>query len=363
MEYQQCKNGSRASRHRYKHQRGVTHIVLLTVVVVLALLVATRLALPTLVKNYLNQQLATMGNYSGHINDVDLAIWRGAYTLNTIEVVKTDRNVPVTFFQSDSIDLSISWSAILRGAVVADVVLIEPELHFVDANDEKVQTGAGTDWRVMLQQLLPIKIDRLAIQQGELHFHNFQSTPPVHIIMTELNGEFTNITNSRDADSSAFSFKGAVLETAAFSMNGQLNPLAEFRDFDIKLKIEDVDVVKLNQLTEAYASFNMESGMGEFFMVLKADDGQLNGYARPVFDNVVILDLSKDSQKGIINVVWESVVAAVGQIFRNQPKDRIAAEIDISGSLDNENISSWQAFISILRNAFIEAYDKQFRQE
>ena len=363
MQYRQMESIHTGIAQANNKQTGKAQPILIIAIAFVALLVATQLALPTLVKNYLNEKLANMGDYSAHIEDVDIALWRGAYTLNSIKIVKTDRDIPVTFFESHSIDLSISWSALLRGAVVANVELIDPEVHFVDANDEKVQTGAGTDWREMLQQLLPIRIERLAIKQGQLHFHNFQSEPPVHLVLSDLNGQFSGLSNRDDAKDSALSFKGTVLETAKLSIDGKLNPLGRFRNFDIKLKVENVDAVKLNDLTEAYANFNMESGQGELLMSLKAVDGQLEGYARPILDNVTILDLSEDSDEGLINVLWESVMAALGQIFRNQPKDRIAAEIQISGSLDQENISPWQAFLSILHNAFVEAYDKQFRQE
>ena len=96
-------------------------------------------------------------------------------------------------------------------------------------------------------------------------------------------------------------------------------------------------------------------------MELQAENGQLEGYARPVLDNVAILDLSEDGEEGVLSAAWEAIVGALGQIFRNQPEDRIATEIEISGNLDNQDVSAWQAFVSILRNAFIEAYDAQFR--
>ncbi len=43
------------------------------------LLVALHLALPYVVRDYLNERLANMGDYRGQITDVDLALWRGAY--------------------------------------------------------------------------------------------------------------------------------------------------------------------------------------------------------------------------------------------------------------------------------------------
>ena len=50
----------------------------MTIAVIAVLLIGLRLALPSLVKNYLNQQLAEMGDYQGRIADVDIALWRSA---------------------------------------------------------------------------------------------------------------------------------------------------------------------------------------------------------------------------------------------------------------------------------------------
>ena len=44
---------------------------------VVVLLVALHFALPYLVRDYLNDKLADMGDYRGQITDVDLALWRG----------------------------------------------------------------------------------------------------------------------------------------------------------------------------------------------------------------------------------------------------------------------------------------------
>jgi hypothetical protein len=98
-------------------------------------------------------------------------------------------------------------------------------------------------------------------------------------------------------------------------------------------------------------------------MELEAKDGQLSGYAKPILNNVVIFDLKKDLEKGVFSAAWQAIVGGLGQVFRNQPKDRIASQIDIRGSLDQKNISVWQAFVSILHNAFVEAYEARFERE
>lgn len=71
-------------------------------------------------------------------------------------------------------------------------------------------------------------------------------------------------------------------------------------------------------------------------MELEAVDGQMKGYAKPILDNVVIFDLQKDLDDGVFSAAWQAVVGALGRVFRNQPKDRIASQIEISGSLDQK---------------------------
>ena len=57
---------------------------------VVALLIVIRLILPYVVLHYANKTLANMKGYYGHINDIDLAIIRGAYRIDSIYLNKAD---------------------------------------------------------------------------------------------------------------------------------------------------------------------------------------------------------------------------------------------------------------------------------
>src|SRR5450830_1351241 len=140
-----------------------------TLASLVVLLIALHIALPYMVRNYLNDKLADMGDYRGQITDVDLALWRGAYRINGLQIVKVDGKVPVPFVKAPLIDLSVSWHSLWYDhAVVAEVRFIQPELNFVDggANKEASQTGQGTDWRAQLSKLLPITLNEVRIQDG-----------------------------------------------------------------------------------------------------------------------------------------------------------------------------------------------------
>ncbi|THK41670.1 DUF748 domain-containing protein [Methylophaga sp. SB9B] len=338
-----------------------TLIVLALLVVVLIIL---RMQLPSLVKDYLNDKMADMGNYQGEIADVDIHLWRGAYSVDQLEITKKDQP-SVVFFKAETIDTSVSWTALLRGKIVADVDLINAEIHLVDdkADDKPVEEST---WRQTVQEIIPLKIDRLNIDNGEIHFHNFKSDPPVHLVFHQLNGEITNLSNADRSDGleyADFDLQGLLFDNANANLNGELDPLGDFHNFALNLKITGIELTRLNEVSEAYGNFNFKSGKGDFVMELQAEDAQLTGYAKPILDNVEIFDLEKDLEEGIFNAAWQAIVGAFGRIFRNDPRDRIATQIEIRGDLDDPDVSAWQAFLAILQNAFVNAFESDFGRE
>ncbi|HKU44662.1 MAG TPA: hypothetical protein VJR89_41165, partial [Polyangiales bacterium] len=80
--------------------------VLLGGLVVVVLLVGARLALPYVVLRYVNKTLDELPGYSGSVADIDISLWRGAYQIKGLRVVKTGGHVPVPFVSAWLIDLS-----------------------------------------------------------------------------------------------------------------------------------------------------------------------------------------------------------------------------------------------------------------
>lgn len=337
---------------------------LIIIVLLLIALIILRMQLPSIVKDYLNGKMADIGEYQGEIADVDIHLWRGAYSVDQLEITKKDQP-EVVFFKAQTIDTSVSWAALLAGKVVADVNLMNAEIHLVDDETDDKPEEKST-WRQTVQEIIPLQIDRLNIDNGEIHFHNFTSDPPVHLVFYQLDGEITNLSNADRSDGlefANFDVQGQVLDSASARLNGRLDPLGDFYNFELKLKITGIDLTKLNQVSEAYGNFNFKSGNGDFVMELQADEAQLTGYAKPVMDNVEIFDLEKDLEEGVFSAAWQAIVGAFGQIFRNEPRDRIATQIEIRGNLDNPDTSAWQAFLAILQNAFVDAFESDFGRE
>jgi hypothetical protein len=70
-------------------------------------LIGLRIALPHIVRKYVNKKLDEMPEYDGRIGDVDIRLWRGAYSIQGIEIIKTEGDVPVPFFSSRRVTFSV----------------------------------------------------------------------------------------------------------------------------------------------------------------------------------------------------------------------------------------------------------------
>src|SRR4051812_13261753 len=69
-------------------------VLWLTVFLILPL-VALRAALPTMLRWYVNRTIDQSPLYEGRIGGIDVHLWRGAYTINDIRLLKRTGNVPV----------------------------------------------------------------------------------------------------------------------------------------------------------------------------------------------------------------------------------------------------------------------------
>jgi hypothetical protein len=332
-------------------------------------LIAIHIALPYVVRNYLNDKLADMGDYRGHVADVDLALWRGAYKINGLSIVKTDGKVPVPLLKAPVIDLAVSWHSLWYDhAVVAQVAFISPELNFVDGGTDKQQsqTGAGTDWRAQLNKLLPITLDEVRVQDGKITFSNFNSTPRVKIQADDVNASVYNLTNVVDAAGkrdARFEGKALLEGHAPLESSATFDPLSNFENFDFKLRATGLQLKRLNDFASAYGKFDFNAGSGDIVIEAQANKGQLSGYIKPLLRDVDIFNWQQDVEnknKGFFRSIWEAMVGASETVLKNQRKNQFATRVELSGSVHKQDVSAFQAFLQILRNAFVQAFNTRY---
>lgn len=347
-----------------RRYRSSLWILLCVAVAVLAL----HIALPWLLRDYLNERMANMGDYRGHVSDIDLALWRGAYRINDLSIVKLNGKVPVPLLKAPVIDLAVSWRALWEiRSVVAEITFERPQLTFVDGgNAADSQTGEGVDWRTQLIGLLPIHINEVRVLDGTLAFRNFNAKPPIALKASEVNAQLLNLSNVRVSNTprpASLKVTAQVFEQAPLHATANFGPLGQLDDFDLRLRITDIQLKQLNSFTRAYGDFDFAAGHGDFVMELDAREGQLKGYAKPLLRDMEVFNWQQDvaaQDKNLLTGAWEALVGGSSWLLKNQREDQFATRVEIEGYLNNYDVSRWQTFKAILRNAFVRAFNSRF---
>lgn len=332
------------------------------VLALLVFLVAARVAAPYAIQWYVNKRLDQAENFTGHIGDVDLNLIRGAYEIENVRIEKTDGEVPVPFFYAERVDLSVYWSALLRGNLVGEVWLTRPELNIVDSESEEgKQTGEDEPWQDIVQGLFPLKIDSFVVEQGQIHFRNFNSDPPVDIYLSEVYARLTNFTNSLEvSDTLVATLEGTAvpMEQGDLDIRLRFDPYTEQPQFDLNLRLTDLEVASLNDFIEAYTNLDVEAGTLDLAVEMATEQGQVSGYLKPVIHNLEVFDWQKDvaeEDEGFLATLWEGFAGLVSELFENQPQDTFATRVPIEGHIDDPEAGIFKAIQAILSNAFIEA--------
>lgn len=352
--------GNKAMAPRRKHfWRGLA--------VLLALLFLTgivgRALMPWALRNYVNRTLDQNPLYAGTIGDIDVRLWRGAYTIEEIRISKTTGNVPVPFFKAPRVDLSIQWNALWHGKVVGRIVMQRPEINFVDAESAgESQSGAGGAWLQVIQDLFPFKINQALVQDGSVHFRTFTGDQPVDVYLSEVEGSVDNLTNIRDETApfiSTVQVNALAMDQARFEYKMTLDPFSYRPTFKMGVRLLGLNVTRVNDLALHYGKFDFQGGWFDLVIEATANQGQIQGYVKPLFRDLQVLSLREDLKDGnVLQFFWQALVGGITELFENQSRDQFGTLIPFTADLTTPNTSTdfLAAIGNVLRNAFVRAY-------
>ena len=327
--------------------------------VVVCLLIALRLALPSILLSYVNRTLEKIEGYDARIADIDVALWRGGYVIRGLEMVKVKSGIKTPFVEIPETELSIEWNALLEGKVVGEVVLQSPKINFVRVRGELASApeDGGKEWVEQGKKLFPFDINRLTVHDGTITYREPNAKPAIDLRLTRVEAQALDIINKpkkNDPLPTDFKLTSTVFETGKLSLNGRAQIFSSPTDFEAKIRVEQVNLTKINDFTRHYAAFDFSKGDFSLYSEINAKNGQLDGYLKPLFKDVGIVD--KRDFGNPFEGFWETIVSTVWQIFTNQPKDQFATVIPISGSIKNPDTALLTTLANVLKNAFIQAF-------
>ena len=333
-----------------------TAIVLLAVAL---LLVAARVAMPYFVEEYVNDKLASLDSYDGHVGDIDLHLWRGAYSIDSIEIVKTGASRPVPFFRADRVNLSVEWRSLFHGSIVSEASFLGPEVNLVQGKtDADSQLGKEENWNARLEEMFPFRFNTIEVTNGTVRFLAPGIKTSDAITARHVNGEVSNLTNVIDSGKEAFAdfhVTADVLDGAPAVVDGSVDAFAEKPTFDVNMEVKKVQLPQVNPWLREFIKADAEAGKFELYMELAAADGKFTGYAKPILQDVDIYRSGEEEQSALKRI-WEGFLDFAANVLENQDADQVAARIPFSGTIKNPQTNLFATIASVLRNAFISAF-------
>jgi uncharacterized protein YhdP len=327
--------------------------------VVVGLGVGVRVILPSVLRSQINDRLSRIEGYDGHVDHVHVALWRGAYALRDVRIVRKNGSQTEPFFSAANIDFSLAWRRLFHGQIVADIRIEEARINFLKtATPETSQLEVDSSWQQVVKDIFPIDITKLEIVNGRIHYLDRTADPVVDVFVENL--QFVGFGLRNRPAKTAEEFPAHLKLTGNSIGGGQLSVwadadiLADQPHFEVHGQIEKVSLPALNPFLKAYGGVQVESGEFKFYAEMAARDGRFQGYVKPFFVHMKFTDLTAPHQS-LPERLWEAVASGLVKLFKNKPQDQLATRIPFSGEFGHTNVDTWKTFTSMLHNGFIHA--------
>ncbi|MBS9464291.1 DUF748 domain-containing protein [Flagellimonas sp. 389] len=328
-------------------------------VAIIVLLVVVRIALPYVVKNYVNRVLADIPGYYGKVQDIDIALIRGAYVIEGLALNRVDAESTVPFLDFEKTDISIEWGALFKGHIVSEIEMTEPKFYYVFEDQQQVEQNPDyDDWTKALTDLVPIDINNLKIINGKAAFLQLNAEPNIDLHFSEINLSANNL---RNVVQKSLNLPSEIKATAVsigggnVSLSGKMDLVKKIPDMDISFKLEQANATAMNDFTKHYAKLDFDSGSFNLYSEVAIANGFLTGYVKPILKDAKLIG----EDDGFLSVLWEGFVGFFKFILKNKSKNTLATNVPIEGDLNNVKGKVWPTIFNTVRNGWVKAFENQ----
>jgi hypothetical protein len=200
-----------------------------------------------------------------------------------------------------------------------------------------------------------LDVTEAVIRDGTFGLVNKQTDPPYRLFVANTDARVTHFSNQRSARRGAATLSGRFMGLAPMQLDAEFAPAAKKADFDLKVRVEDVQLPVMNDYLRAQAGIDVTKGWLSVYSELRVNNGRVEGYVKPLFRDMDVYDREQDKEKGPLRQAYEALVGAGSSVLTNIPRDQVATVAELSGPVENPNSSTLDVVLGLLRNAYIKA--------
>jgi hypothetical protein len=329
----------------YKQKKFIIPLVIVLV------LVAVRIVLEPVLLGQINKKLETFSpELEGHVADIDLAIFRGAFGLSdlTMKVKKADKN----FLHLKDARLSLAWREIFKGNLMADAAIDGLDLT-VDENLPKVLKRAlPPKKKDEPKKQPPIRISRVDWKNVNVIFPTDKAyTNKGPFRLSAIRGRITNLFADKDTPRSFFHVEGLGSGTSSFKSVGSANLLADPVAWDVDFQMQGFDLPAMNQFLRKKVPLTFTKGTFDLYSEVKSENGKIQGYVKPFVSN---LDFIKNDEHFKNTKQWlVEVAGAIGNWIMEAHRDKtIATKVPFHYDGKNFSVDKGKAVSNVIKHGF-----------
>ncbi len=332
-------------------------------VILAAVLVLARLALPALLVRAINNRLSSVPEYEGRVADVDLALIRGAYAIDGVELRKTGGSAGAPLFTARRIDFSVAWKELVRGRLLSEIHVDGAKVTLVrEESEETGQTEVDRRWQEVVSDLFPISISRFEVEGADIQYVDQTREPHIDISLHDVHIRAEGLRNRReDPDPNELpadvSVNARTVGEGGLELKLRIAPLEMPPLFDLDLEVRGVALPALNSLLRAYANVDVSRGFLDLSLEVAAREGSFEGYVKPFFKQLDFENIT-DAERPILGRVWESLVNLMEEVLKNPERKQLGTRVPFSGTFESTQVGTWTAIANTVRYGLGEAFSE-----
>jgi membrane protein len=333
-------------------------------------LLVARVALPRVLTWLANLGVRKIPGYRGRVQKVAINFTAPSLVVQGLSLVKFNGSKPEQLLDVSSLIIGSRWKHILTGALVGYIRLDSPRL-LLDLESIRRKAGDSATkpnpvrnsmadenqqpWQEKVNQLPAFRLTSAVLTDGEVHLQGIAGQNGIDIRVDRLNLYLDNVTNSTKLAPTLMakaSGDARVMATGNLELRAQGYPLAQVPTFNVDFQTSNLDLTEFRPIIEKNADIDVRRGIVDLYVEAAAADGQIQGYAKPIFDH---LELETPKHSTFTGKMKAWTAEAIAKLGKNTRKDRIATRIDFEGSLEDPDLNIVDAILRFIHNGFITA--------
>src|SRR6266851_5697930 len=200
-----------------------------------------------------------------------------------------------------------------------------------------------------------ISVGEFDITHGSFSYTDKTTNPNYRLFFSDADIVLKNLSNHQQQGRADLTLRGKFMGSGDTNVSGDFLASQHGPAFDLNVAIQNTDLTSMNDIMRAYERFDVSAGKFTIFSAISIRKGDISGYVKPMFSGLEVYNYQKDKGTGVLHQAKELMIGGAAHLFKNRSTQQVATKVDLKGKLTGPDISTWQAIVQVLHNAFIEA--------